>query len=49
MPAIVLTSLWIWVGFNMIYFLAALQGVDKSLEEAARDRRSERRFRCFGT
>jgi ABC-type sugar transport system permease subunit len=36
MPAIVLTSLWIWVGFNMIYFLAALQGVDKSLEEAAR-------------
>jgi ABC-type sugar transport system permease subunit len=36
MPAIVLTSLWVWVGFNMIYFLAALQGVDKSLEEAAR-------------
>jgi len=36
MPAIVLTALWIWVGFNMIYFLAALQGVDKSLEEAAR-------------
>ncbi len=36
MPAIVLTSLWVWVGFNMVYFLAALQGVDKSLEEAAR-------------
>jgi ABC-type sugar transport system permease subunit len=36
LPAIVLTSLWIWVGFNMIYFLAALQSVDKSLEEAAR-------------
>jgi len=36
MPAIVLTSLWVWVGFNMIYFLAALQSVDKSLEEAAR-------------
>ena len=36
MPAIILTSLWIWVGFNMIYFLAALQSVDKSLEEAAR-------------
>ena len=31
-----LTALWLWVGFNMIYFLAALQGVDKSLEEAAR-------------
>lgn len=36
MPAIILTSAWLWVGFNMIYFLAALQGVDKSLEEAAR-------------
>jgi len=36
MPAIVITSLWLWVGFNMIYFLAALQSVDKSLEEAAR-------------
>ncbi len=36
MPAIVLTSLWIWVGFNMIYFLAALQAVDKSQQEAAR-------------
>jgi len=36
MPAIVLTSLWIWVGFNMIYFLAALEAVDPSLEEAAR-------------
>jgi ABC-type sugar transport system permease subunit len=36
MPAIILTSLWLWVGFNMVYFLAALQSVDKSLEEAAR-------------
>jgi ABC-type sugar transport system permease subunit len=36
MPALVLTSLWAWVGFNMIYFLAALQSVDKTLEEAAR-------------
>lgn len=36
MPAIVLTALWLYVGFNMIYFLAALQSVDKSLEEAAR-------------
>jgi ABC-type sugar transport system permease subunit len=36
MPAIVLSSLWLWVGFNMVYFLAALQTVDKSLEEAAR-------------
>jgi ABC-type sugar transport system permease subunit len=36
MPAIIIASLWLWVGFNMIYFLAALQTVDKSLEEAAR-------------
>jgi ABC-type sugar transport system permease subunit len=36
MPAIILTSLWVWVGFNMVYFLAALQGVDKAVEEAAR-------------
>jgi ABC-type sugar transport system permease subunit len=36
MLAIVITSLWLWVGFNMVYFLAALQTVDKSLEEAAR-------------
>lgn len=36
MPAIVITGLWMWVGFNMVYFLAALQSVDQSLEEAAR-------------
>lgn len=36
MPALVLTSLWMYVGFNMIYFLAALQNVDKALVEAAR-------------
>ncbi|MCX6382451.1 MAG: sugar ABC transporter permease [Armatimonadetes bacterium] len=36
MPALVLTSLWMYVGFNMIYFLAALQGVDLELYEAAK-------------
>lgn len=36
MPALIVTSLWVWVGFNMVYFLAALQSVDKTLEEAAR-------------
>lgn len=36
MPAIVIASLWIYVGFNMVYFLAALQNVDQSLVEAAR-------------
>lgn len=35
MPAIILISLWMYVGFNMIYFLAALQAVDRTLEEAA--------------
>ena len=35
MPALVMTSLWMYVGFNMIYFLAALQNVEKQLMEAA--------------
>ena len=36
MPALVLTALWMYVGFNMIYFLAALQNVDQQLYDAAR-------------
>lgn len=36
MPAVIIASLWLYVGFNMIYFLAALQNVDQSLIEAAR-------------
>ena len=36
LPALVLTNLWMYVGFNMVYFLAALQNVDESLVEAAR-------------
>jgi ABC-type sugar transport system permease subunit len=35
MPALVLTSLWMYVGFNMIYFLAALQNVPADLLDAA--------------
>ena len=35
MPALVLTSLWMYVGFNMIYFLAVLQTIDAQLYEAA--------------
>ncbi|MFP4052674.1 MAG: carbohydrate ABC transporter permease [Phycisphaerae bacterium] len=35
MPALILTALWMYVGFNMIYFLAALQAVDQTLYEAA--------------
>lgn len=35
MPALILTALWMYVGFNMIYFLAALQTVDVELYEAA--------------
>jgi ABC-type sugar transport system permease subunit len=36
MPAVVIAGLWLYVGFNMVYFLAALQNVDESLIEAAR-------------
>ena len=35
MPAVVIAALWLYVGFNMIYFLAALQNVDQNLLEAA--------------
>lgn len=35
MPALVFTSIWMYAGFNMIYFLAALQAVDRDLYEAA--------------
>jgi ABC-type sugar transport system permease subunit len=35
MPGIVLASLWISVGYAMIYWLAALQAVDRELYEAA--------------
>lgn len=36
MPALVIIALWMYVGFNMIYFLAALQAVDQNLVEAAK-------------
>jgi len=35
MPAMVIASLWISVGYAMIYFLAALQSVDHELYDAA--------------
>lgn len=35
MPALIIASLWQYVGFNMVYFLGALQGVRKELTEAA--------------
>ncbi|MAY75942.1 MAG: lactose ABC transporter permease [Phycisphaerae bacterium] len=34
--SLILIALWLYVGFNMVYFLAALQTVDRSLVEAAR-------------
>jgi ABC-type sugar transport system permease subunit len=38
MPALIIATLWMSTGFNMIYFLAALQGVERdSLEAAAVD------------
>ena len=35
MPAIILAGVWRWAGFNMIYFLAGLQGIRQELYEAA--------------
>ncbi len=35
MPALIIAALWLYVGFNMVYFLAALQNVSKDLLEAA--------------
>ncbi|MFN3168827.1 MAG: carbohydrate ABC transporter permease [Phycisphaeraceae bacterium] len=35
MLALIVASFWMYVGFNMIYFLAALQNVNKDLLEAA--------------
>lgn len=35
MPALIIAAFWMYVGFNMIYFLAALQNVNKDLLEAA--------------
>jgi ABC-type sugar transport system permease subunit len=36
MPALVMTALWMYVGFHMVYFLAALQAVEPDLYEAAK-------------
>jgi len=35
MPAVTFAALWISLGYAMVYFLAALQGVDRELYEAA--------------
>jgi ABC-type sugar transport system permease subunit len=35
MPAVIMASLWLSIGYAMIYFLAALQAVDRELYEAA--------------
>lgn len=35
MPALILAALWLYTGFNMVYFLAALQNVPEELLEAA--------------
>ena len=35
LPALVLVQAWMSIGYNMIYFLAALQNVDQELIEAA--------------
>lgn len=35
MTSLIIASLWMYAGYNMIYFLAALQNVDPALGEAA--------------
>ncbi|MEQ8771092.1 MAG: sugar ABC transporter permease [Phycisphaerales bacterium] len=35
MPMLIIASLWMYVGYNMVYFLAALQNIDRSLIEAS--------------
>lgn len=35
MPALFVASVWLYAGFNMIYFLAALQNVNRELVDAA--------------
>jgi len=35
MPTLILTGVWLYSGYHMIYYLAALQAVDKDLYEAA--------------
>lgn len=35
MPAIILAGVWRWAGFNMVFFLAGLQGIRQELYEAA--------------
>jgi len=35
MPALILTSLWMYAGMHMVYFLAGLQTVERELYEAA--------------
>lgn len=35
LPSLVMAMLWLQTGFSMVYFLAALQGVPRDLEDAA--------------
>ena len=35
MPALIIAAFWLYVGFNMVYFLAALQNVSRDLLDAA--------------
>jgi multiple sugar transport system permease protein len=36
MPAVIMVSVWRWVGFNLVILLAGLQGISESYQEAAR-------------
>lgn len=36
MPAIIIVSIWKWFGFNMVIFMAGLQGIPESIYEASK-------------
>ena len=37
MAVIIIAVTWRWTGYNMVFYLAALQNIDKSIYESARD------------
>jgi ABC-type polysaccharide transport system permease subunit len=42
LPSVMLVSAWVWLGYQMVIYLAGLQGIPQSLYEAANARRRER-------
>ena len=47
LPSLIVTTLWVRVGFCMVVYLAALQSIPPIYYEAARDRRRHPRWQQF--